>query len=287
MSLSHGAACAGMSDDRLASARSLLEQWIARAVDAAKFAAFRERVAAVGDIIDEKVLVKALGLAPRLLGKADIPLAPGDREQADAIRPGWDPTGPSVDQAARIAFVLASYRGDQKAFAQRIDRLCETADIGELIAIYRGFAIFPAAELLIARAGEGVRSAMRPVFEAIAHRNPYPREFFDEVAWNHMVLKALFIGSTLAPIQGLDARANEDLAIMLRDYAHERWAAGRPVSPELWRCVGPFARGQVLADLERVLATGDEPERVAAGPPPSAPRQPPPRSPLAAAAGRF
>jgi hypothetical protein len=187
-----------------------------------------------------------------------------------------------VDQAARIAILLASYRGDPETFAPRIDRLCETADIGELIAIYRGFAIFPAAERLRTRASEGVRSAMRPIFEAIAHRNPYPREFFDEQAWNHMVLKALFIGSAVAPIQGLDARANEDLAIMLCDYAHERWAASRPVSPELWRCVGPFARGQALADLERVLATGDEPERAAAGLALSASPDPAARSLLAA-----
>ncbi len=73
----------------------------------------------------------------------------------------------------------------------------------------------------------------------MAHRNPYPSERFAENRWNHMVLKAIFVGSPLHPIQGLDARANPPLARMLCDYAHERWAAGRPVSPELLRCVGP------------------------------------------------
>jgi hypothetical protein len=282
MSGPSGAASAMMSDDRVPRARSLLEQWIARAVDAAKFAAFRERLGAIADSTDEKVLVKALGLAPRLLGKSDLPIVPRDRELAEALRPGWDPTGLSVDQAARIAFLLASYRGEPAAFARRVDRLCDTADVGELIAIYRAFAIFPAAEQLMARAGEGVRSAMCPVFEAIAHRNPYPKDFFDEAAWNQMVLKALFIGSTLAPIQGLDDRANEDLSIMLRDYAHERWAAGRPVSPELWRCVGPYARGQALTDLERVLTTGDTSERAAAALALSASPDPAARSLLAA-----
>jgi hypothetical protein len=277
-----GAATIWMPDDKVAAAGSLLERWIARAVDASKLAAFRERLAAIAASADEKVLVKALGLTPRHLGKADLPLIPRDREQAHAIRPGWDPTGLSVDQAARIAFLLASYRGQPAAFARRVDRLCQTADVGELIAIYRGFAIFPAAEQLRARAGEGVRSAMRPVFEAIAHRNPYPRDFFDEAAWNQMVLKALFIGSTLAPIQGLDARANEDLSIMLRDYAHERWAADRPVSSELWRCVGPFARGQAVADLEQVLRAGVEPERSAAALALSASPDPAARSLLAA-----
>ena len=105
---------------------------------------------------------------------------------------------------------------------------------------------------------------MRAVFEAVAHRNPYPSEQFAENRWNHMVLKALFVGSTLHPIQGLDERANPPLARMLCDYAHERWAAGRPVSPELWRCVGPHADAEALADLQRVLATGDASERKAA-----------------------
>jgi hypothetical protein len=51
---------------------------------------------------------------------------------------------------------------------------------------------------------------------------------------------------------------------MLCDYAHERWAAGRPISPELWRCVGPHARGEMLNDLRRVLEKGTGPERTAA-----------------------
>ena len=105
---------------------------------------------------------------------------------------------------------------------------------------------------------------MQPIFEAVAHRNPYPREQFDENAWNHMVLKALFIGSKLDPIQGLDERANPRLMRMLCDYAHERWAAARPVSPELWRCVGRFADDAALADLKRVLETGGLAERQAA-----------------------
>jgi hypothetical protein len=85
-----------------------------------------------------------------------------------------------------------------------------------------------------------------------------------EDAWNQMVLKALFVGSALDPIVGLDRRANAALARMLGDYAHERWAARRPVNPELWRCVGPFATGRLLADLARVLDEGSAPERAAA-----------------------
>ncbi len=62
----------------------------------------------------------------------------------------------------------------------------------------------------------------------------------------------------------LDERANPELARILRDYAHERWAASRRVTPELWRCVGPYADAEALKDLERVIESGDANERRAA-----------------------
>ena len=159
---------------------------------------------------------------------------------------------------------MSGHQPFAERFAQRFTQLCRTADVAEAIAFYRGLPLYPEPSLLEAQAAEGTRSNMRAVFEAVAHRNPYPREQFSENRWNHMVLKALFVGSTLGPIQGLDERANPALARMLCDYAHERWAAGRPVSPELWRCVGPFADEDALADLQRALATGDATERQAA-----------------------
>jgi len=78
------------------------------------------------------------------------------------------------------------------------------------------------------------------------------------------VLKALFIGAALEPIQGLDERANPELARILLDFAHERWAAGRAVPAELWRCVGPFAEGAAVDDLFRVFQSKDKQERRAA-----------------------
>jgi hypothetical protein len=240
----------------------LLERWIARSVTPDRLDWYRRAVQTVRDGARLSDLGRAIGLAPRTLGRGDLIVTDHERREADALRPGFDPTGLSIDQAARIGFVLASYKSDE-SFAQTVETLCRTADLQELLCYYRGLAVFPAPALLRARASEGLRSAIRPVFEAVAHRNPYPREMLDDAAWNQMVLKALFIGSTLFPIQGLDERANPELAEILIDYAHERWAAGRPVSLELWRCVGPFAGDRALQDMERVLATGAREERAA------------------------
>jgi hypothetical protein len=242
----------------------LLSSWVVARASAAAADWFLGQIERLKTSHSEKDIYLALGYATRKLGKGDLELKPEERAAAGAARPYWDPSDWSIDQAARIAFVLAGQARDGKAFKTRLETLFNTADVWELIAFYRGLPVYPNPGEHVARAREGTRSAMQPIFEAVAHRNPYPMEQFDENAWNHMVLKALFIGSTLAPILGLDERANPRLARMLCDYAHERWAAQRPVSPELWRCVGPHADAAALQDLARVLATGTTLERQAA-----------------------
>ena len=178
------------------------------------------------------------------------------------MRPGLDLSDWSIDQLARVALMAASHRGDDAAFASRFDSFCTTAEINELIALCRGLPIYPPAALIEPRAREAVRSGMKPVFEAVAHRNPYPRETFAEDAWNQMVVKAFFIGSTLWPIQGLDQRANPRLARMLVGLAQERWAAQRPVSGEVWRCVAPHADDEGVAALVRGWNTGTDKEKL-------------------------
>jgi len=167
-------------------------------------------------------------------------------------------------EAARALLLLAVPATDADSYRAICDKLCNSADAGELIAFYRSLPVLPFPKAHVARCSEGLRTNIAAVFGAIAHDNSYPADHLDEVAWNTMVLKALFIDIALHPIVGLDRRANPALMRMLCDYAHERWAANRSVSPELWRCVGPHADDAALADLERVLTTGDDRERRAA-----------------------
>ena len=220
---------------------ALADEWIVRAVSDNAASWFRRAIESVRGASDGNALAAAIGLAPRRVGKADLSLTPDDRARARALRAGLDPSDWSIDQLARSALMVASYAGDDAAFAAHFDAFCSTAEINELIALCRGLPVYPAAERLEPRAREAVRSGMKPVFEAVAHRNPYPVEFFSEDAWNQMVVKAFFIGSRLWPIQQLDERGNPRLARMLVDLAQERWAAGRPVSGEVWRCVAPHA----------------------------------------------
>jgi hypothetical protein len=243
--------------------RALLQQWLFNRIEAEQRRWFDAQLSAARAEQGDRILFITFGLVPRRLGKQPLGLTGDDLAAAEACLPGWRPDRWSVADAARILF-LASLHGRRPDFSSRFGSLCQTAEMAEAVALYRGLPLYPEPADIEPWVGEGLRTNMRSVFEAIAHENPYPMHYLDTHRWNHMVLKALFVGSRLAPIEGLDERANEELARILRDFAHERWAAGRPVPFEIWRCVGPFARGGALGDLERVLESGTTTEQQAA-----------------------
>ena len=134
----------------------------------------------------------------------------------------------------------------------------------EQVALYAALPILPFPDILAKRAAEGIRTNIFDVFDAIALHNPFPHDFLHEAAWNQMLLKAVFMQRPLYRVYGADERANAELARMLVDFAHERWAAKRPVSPELWRFVGPFINDEYIEDIKKVIEEG-EPLEMEAG----------------------
>ena len=238
--------------------RSLLAAWLARHLgpEASTW------LDAQRHLNDTQAWTIAFALVPRKVGKAPLALNADDRSAAHAARVNWQPSDLRCDQAARLLLILDS--DDEAVITTRVDRIANTADTAERITIARGLPLFPQPERHLARATEALRTSIDDLFLSVAHANPYPSEHFNHDAWNQMVLKALFVGAPLAPIIGLDQRANPALARMLSDYAAERKAASRSISPELWRCVGPHADERSLELLAWMLATGDAPGKDAA-----------------------
>jgi hypothetical protein len=202
--------------------------------------------------------------APRQLGHGELRLEPTELASAQALRPGWQPTRWRLDELARAYLLLNLPTDDPEVFSRTLETLAASAELRELIALYKSLPLLPHSAAHRPLAVEGVRSNIQAVFEAVALDNPYPAEQFEPLAWNQLVLKALFLGCPLHRIYGLEQRANAALARMLSDFAHERWAAGRRFSPELWRPIGAFAEGALLEDLQRALADPDPPQQEAA-----------------------
>lgn len=212
----------------------------------------------------ERTLHLAFGQALRRAGRIPLAASAAEQSQAFSLRSGWDLRDWSLEQAARAALLLSL--PSSPATVKAVLALFQTADLGEHVALVRALFLLPDARALLHVAREAIRSNMGDVFRAISQRNPYPSGHFDEIAWNQMIVKCLFMDLPLRSIHGIDARANAELARMITGLARERWAAARDISPEAWRCVAPFALqgGETAAVIADALARGDAHRRAAA-----------------------
>ncbi|WP_026308852.1 EboA domain-containing protein [Spirosoma spitsbergense] len=170
---------------------------------------------------------------PRFVGKQPIEV-PADMAFAlERVRPGFTVTGWTLDRLARVWWLLQLPVDDQTAYVNTISQLFKAGELNELVALYSALPVLAHPEAWRFQATEGIRNNIADVQSAIMLHNPYPRDYFDEAAWNQMVLKAFFTDKDVTQITGLNERKNARLAQTLADYAAERRAAGRSLPPHI------------------------------------------------------
>ena len=183
---------------------------------------------------------------PRKVGKNQVICSPDQLKQLQSIRPGFNIDEWTTDRLCRVYLLIDRDSADKDKYYQLITDLFSAAEMNELVALYSALPLLPYPELWTKVCAEGIRSNIGSVLEAIMYQNPYPAEQLDEAAWNQMIMKAFFTDKQMNRIQGLDERANKELARILTDYAQERHAAGRGVDPMLWYLAGKFVDAPVL-----------------------------------------
>ncbi|HEY9766924.1 MAG TPA: EboA family metabolite traffic protein [Coleofasciculaceae cyanobacterium] len=228
---------------------ALLDNWLKTQTSKESLVWLEGKQAEIKRNAAEKTLFIAFSQASRYLEKQKLELSTEQLQAADDIIPGWNPTNWTVNQAGRTLLILAFSHEDKYKYVATLDKIFAAADVKEAIALYQSLPLLPEPENFKLRAAEGIRSNITSVFNAIALYNPYPAQYLDDLAWNQMVLKALFVGSPLLPIYGLKQRNNEQLSEMLIDYARERLAAKRKVNPQFWQLAAPF-KPQAVASLQ-------------------------------------
>ena len=201
---------------------------------------------------------------PRKTGKNPVNLSAQEETALKDLRRDLTITGWTIDQLSRVWLLMQPDPADKEKYIAAIENLYLNAEMGEFVALYSSLPLLAYPESWRKRCAEGIRSNIGQVLEAIICNNPYPSEYLEEAAWNQLVLKAIFTEKPVLEITGLKKRMNRTLAQSLSDYAHERWAAHRPVNPLLWICVSPFIREDNFSDIQRVLTSEDTLEREAA-----------------------
>ncbi len=163
----------------------------------------------------------------------------------------------TLDQVVRLAMLT-------KLDENQVDMLFETAEMQEAVALTKSLPFLANPTNFLLRATDAVRSNMGPVFDAIAFDNTYPRDYFNEAAWNQLVLKCIFNDKAIHQIMGLDERANAELAMTLSDFAHERWSAGRRVPAQVWRLIPRFMNKTLQSDIEKLVQSENPSDVLAA-----------------------
>ncbi|MDZ7898537.1 MAG: EboA domain-containing protein [Arcicella sp.] len=214
------------------------------------------------NIKDNKDLQKTFVLVPRFISKKEVeivfeqPVAQKSKygtsksniESEHQLNRTW-----TLDRLVRVLLLTNVQNKSEADYYQTIETLFETAEINEAVALYTALPYLKYPQKWLYRATEAVRSNMGLVFDAIAFHNPYPAKYFSESAWNQLVLKCIFNDKPIHLIDGLDERANQNLANILSDFAHERWAAHRTIPPQVWRLVSKFITPTILEDITKLF----------------------------------
>ncbi len=204
----------------------------------------------VSEIENQRSFVIAFGLIPRKVPRESLAIDQELETQLKMVNPGFDPNRWTLDDFCRLTLLLSL---DVKTNRQFLTSLVGAADMREQVVIFRALPLLPNAPDFVSLAIDGLRTNMTDVFDAIALDSGYPLKYFPDDAWNQMVLKAIFMQRPIYRIVGVDERCSAKLTGILRDFAHERWSAGRDVTPELWRLVRKYIDQEVLADLQHVI----------------------------------
>lgn len=213
---------------------------------------------------DHRRLARAFVMMPRKTGRAELSLSLSEKGQIAAIREGLERRRWSTDLAGRSLLLISIPAQDRGMYISTVEALFANAEMNELIALYTALPLLPYAEEWRRRCSEGIRSNIAGVLDAIMLNSPYPSEQLEAPAWNQMVLKAMFTDKPFLGIIGLRKRANYELAKAISLFAHERWAAGRPVNPLYWYCVAAFLDHEIFPDIERLAVSVNASERKAA-----------------------
>jgi hypothetical protein len=206
----------------------------------------RDAVAEVG--ADPTAVRTRFPMAGRKVGRA--PLDP-DASPDDVH--AW-----TIDDAARTLLLDALGDGVEAELAE----LYRFGDAAERRGLLRALPFLPLGRRGLGLVDDAVRTNdIRLVAAALG---PYATTHLDDASYDQAVLKCVFVGVPIAPLDGLPARATPETARMLAAFVHERVAAGRDVPAEVWAVIDRFPPADEIAAIEAELESEFDDRREAA-----------------------
>jgi hypothetical protein len=169
----------------------------------------------------------------RRLGRAPLATTPDQARQLTAAGAPFVPDGWGLDEAGRALLLLAALESGSAAAAEVVTELFARGEMREQQAVLRVLPYLPDPAQYAALAADAVRTNVLSVLEALACDNPFPARHMPDLAFNQLIMKAIFNGLPLRRVVALAERNTAELRRMVGAYASERRAAGRPVPADV------------------------------------------------------
>lgn len=179
--------------------------------------------------LDAAAFNKVIAMASRHAKRQPLCLSNDEQTLIQQQLPGWELSRWNLLETLRVALILAQPNLSSPEFTKVFSDAFQFADEGELCAFYKAIPLLPEPERFSWHMKEACRSNMRSLFCAAACDNPFPFHHFDEIAWNQLVMKAIFIEVPLAQVYGVQQRLSQKLSAMTQDFIAERTSAGRSI----------------------------------------------------------
>jgi hypothetical protein len=171
----------------------------------------------------------------------------GRKTARGPLSPDGDPDdvhAATVDDAVRTLLLAAL--GDR--VEEELGELYRFGDAAERRGLLRALPHLPLGDRARWLVDDAVRTNdTRLVAAALG---PYATRVLDDAAYDQAVLKCVFIGVPIAPLDGLPGRATAGTARMLAAFVHERVAAGRDIPAEVWDVIDRHPPADELAAIE-------------------------------------
>jgi hypothetical protein len=223
---------------------------------------------ALAEALEEHVAPEALAWLQEAAAEvAQSPAAIGARFPAVGRKVGRGPLDPAaapddvhawtIDDAARTELLLAL--GDR--VEDELAELYRYGDAAERRGILRALEHLPVGDRALYLVEDAIRTNDTRLIAAAL--GPYATEHLPDAAYDQAVLKCVFAGVPITPLDGLE-RVTPDGARMLAALVHERVAAGRDVPAEVWTVIDRHPPEEEIAAIRAELESPFEDRRVAA-----------------------
>jgi hypothetical protein len=164
----------------------------------------------------------------------------------------------TIDDAARVLLLVAA---GERAEAELAD-LYRFGDAAERRGVLRALPYLPIEDRGLGLVDDAIRTNDTRLIAAAL--GPYATRHLSDAQYDQAIIKCVFVGVPITPLDGLPERVTPDASRMLAAFVLERVTAGRDLPAEVWTVIDKYPPAEEIAAIEAELQSPFDDRRAAA-----------------------